>query len=143
MKESAFIMLLEQRQLEIIKKFQIGFKNMLKKTSAFSLLVAAIIIAPSAAFAGDSGTRQELNQSATSINNSRVDQGASQTSYQYRNNRAGSRYGNYNCPGNQQSQRSNQRLDQNGVAINDSVVSQRADQANLQRQVGAAQRYCR
>ncbi len=116
---------------------------MLKKTSAFSLLVAAIIIAPSAAFAGDSSTRQELNQSATSINNSRVNQGASQTSIQYRNNRAGSGYGGYNCPRNQQSQRSNQRLDQNGVAINDSVVSQRADQVNLQRQVGATQRYCR
>ncbi|MBW4479294.1 MAG: hypothetical protein KME54_21185 [Tolypothrix brevis GSE-NOS-MK-07-07A] len=116
---------------------------MLKKTYAFSLLAAAMIIAPSAAFAGDSGTRQELNQSATSINNSRVNQGASQTSYQYRSNRAGSRYGGYNCRPNQQSQRSNQRLDQNGVAINDSVVSQRADQTNLQRQVGAAQQYCR
>lgn len=116
---------------------------MLKKTYTFSLLAAAMIIAPSTAFAGDSGTRQELNQSATSINNSRVDQGASQTSYQYRSNGAGSRYGNKYCPGNQQSQRSNQRIDQNGVAINDSVVSQRADQTNLQRQVGAAQRYCR
>jgi septal ring factor EnvC (AmiA/AmiB activator) len=115
---------------------------MLKKTSVFSLLAAAMIIAPSAAFAGDSGTRQELNQSATSINNSRVDQAATQTSIQYRNNRAGSRYGS-NCPANQQSQRSNQRIDQNGVAINDSVVSQRANQANLQRQVGAGQRYCR
>ncbi|MCV3213734.1 hypothetical protein OGM63_09455 [Plectonema radiosum NIES-515] len=137
-------MLLEQRLMEITKKFQIGFKNMLKKTYAFTLLAAAMIIAPSAAFAGDSGTRQELNQSATSINNSRVNQGASQTSYQYRSNRAGSRYGGYNnCPGNQQSQGSNQRINQNGVAIDDSVVSQRADQTNLQRQVGAAQRYCR
>jgi septal ring factor EnvC (AmiA/AmiB activator) len=115
---------------------------MLKKTYAFSLLAAAMIIAPSAAFAGDSGTRQELNQSATSINNSRVDQGASQTSIQYRT-KPGSRYGNKYCGGNQQSQRSDQRIDQNGVAINDSVVSQRADQTNLQRQVGAVQRYCR
>jgi len=116
---------------------------MLKKTYAFSLLAAAMIIAPSAAFAGDSGTRQELNQSATSINNSRVNQGASQTSYQYRTNGAGSRYGNKYCQRNQPSQRSTQRLDQNGVAINDSVVSQRADQTSLQRQVGAAQGNCR
>ncbi len=115
---------------------------MFKKTYAFSLLAAAMFIAPSAAFAGDSGTRQELNQSAAAINNSRVDQQASQTSYQYRTNGAGSRYGNKYCRGNQQSQRSNQRIDQNGVAIDDSVVSQRADQRNLQRQVGAVQRYC-
>jgi len=115
---------------------------MLKKTSAFSLLAVVMIIAPSAAFAGESSTRQELNQSGTSINNSRVDQAASQTSIQYRTNGAGSRYGNKYCSGNQQSQRSNQRIDQNGVAINDSVVSQRANQTNLQRQVGAAQRYC-
>ncbi len=116
---------------------------MFKKTSVFSLLAVVMIVAPSAAFAGESSTRQELNQSGTSINNSRVDQGASQTSIQYRNNRAGSRYGGYNCRPNQQSQRSNQRLDQNGVAINDSVVTQRANQANLQRQVGAGQPYCR
>ena len=113
---------------------------MLKKTYAFSLLAAAMIIAPSAAFAGDSGTRQELNQSAAAINNSRVDQQANQTSYQY-TNRAGSRRSNY-CRGNQQSQGSYQRINQNGVAIDDSVVSQRADQRNLQRQVGAVQRYC-
>lgn len=114
---------------------------MLNKKYTFALLAAAMIIAPNAAFAGDSGTRQELNQSAAAINNSRVDQKASQTSYQY-TNRGNSRYGS-SCRGNQRSQGSTQRINQNGAAVDDSYVSQRAEQRNVQRQVGAVQPNCR
>lgn len=100
---------------------------MVKKTSTFGLLAAALIVMPTAAFA-DSSSQQELNQSATAVGyGSQVNQRANQTSTQYQN-RPGYIYHGYG------SQRSNQLINQNGVAIDGSRVDQNANQVNMQRQ---------
>ncbi len=97
---------------------------MVKKTYTLALLAAAVMIMPTAAFAGEAVTRQEINQNAAvSGENSRVNQQAHQKSVQQR---AGYR--------NSGSQNANQRIDQNGAAIDNSVVDQYASQNSEQRQ---------
>jgi hypothetical protein len=112
---------------------------MIKKISTLSLLVATLIIAPSAAFAGQ-GTTQETNQEATVIGSgSRVIQKGRQVSIQ-RQEKLGPR--NRRCGTDSQSQRSNQRIDQNAVAVDGGFVDQNADQVNIQRQLILGSRYC-
>jgi hypothetical protein len=97
---------------------------MVKKTYSLALLAAAVMIMPTAAFAGEAVTRQEINQNAAvSGENSRVNQQAHQKSVQQR---AG-----YPNSGRQNA---NQRIDQNGAAIDNSVVDQYASQNSEQRQ---------
>ena len=97
----------------------------MKRNLAFGLIAAAMIVAPSTAFAGDSASRQEINQSATAIGNgSSVNQQAKQTSIQ---EQRGSR------PGDRQ--RSNQLINQDGVAIDGGRVEQRATDFNRQEQI--------
>lgn len=113
---------------------------MIKKISTLGLLASALIIAPSAAFAGQ-GANQVTNQEATAIGTgSRVIQNSRQVSIQNqqrlgpRNRRCGAKHS--------QSQRSNQRIDQNAVAINGGVVEQDAEQVNIQRQLILGSRHC-
>jgi hypothetical protein len=109
---------------------------MVNKTYSFGLLAAALILVPSAAFAGDQGSQQELNQSATAVGSgSRVNQHADQTSIQYQN-QAGR-----GCNA-AQSQGSAQLINQNGLAVNGSLVDQRANQLNRQTQIAAGRRHC-
>jgi hypothetical protein len=104
---------------------------MFKKTYTFGLLAAALIIVPTAAFAGDQGSQQELDQSATAVGSgSRVNQHADQTSIQYQN-----RPGRYSGCNANQSQASSQLIHQNGLAVNGSLVDQRANQLNRQSQI--------
>jgi hypothetical protein len=108
---------------------------MLKKNLAFGLIAAAMIVAPGAAFAGDTSvSRQEINQSAAAIGNrSTVSQEAKQTSIQsQRGYRAGNR-----------SQRSNQVINQDGVAIDGGRVEQRATDFNRQEQIERNSRFHR
>ncbi len=96
----------------------------MNKNLAFGLIAAAMIVAPTTAFAGDSASRQEINQSATAIGNgSSVSQQAKQTSIQ---EQRGAR------PGDRQ--RSNQLINQDGVAIDGGRVEQRATDFNRQQQ---------
>ncbi len=112
---------------------------MIGKISTFGLLAAALIVAPSTAFAGQ-GTTQEINQEATAIGSgSRAVQNSRQISIQ-RQQRIGPRNGR--CNKDSQSQRSNQRIDQNAVAIDGSVVEQNAEQINIQRQLILGSRRC-
>jgi hypothetical protein len=105
----------------------------MKKYLAFGLIAAAMIVAPAAAFAGDSVSRQEINQSATAIGNgSSVNQQAKQTSIQ---EQRGSR------PGDRQ--RSNQLINQDGVAIDGGRVEQRATDFNRQQQFQRKSRFRR
>ncbi|WP_414581274.1 hypothetical protein [Scytonema sp. PCC 10023] len=97
---------------------------MVKKTYSLALLAAAVMIMPTAAFAGEAVTRQEINQNAAvGGENSRVNQKADQRSIQQR---AG-----YPNSGRQNA---NQRIDQNGAAFDNSVVDQYASQRSEQRQ---------
>ncbi|MEA5595227.1 hypothetical protein [Rivularia sp. UHCC 0363] len=112
---------------------------MIKKISTLGLLAAALMIAPNAAFAGQT-TTQEANQESTVIGSgSRVIQNGRQVSIQRQDN-LGPR--NRRCGVDSQSQQSNQRIDQNAVAINGGVVNQNADQVNIQRQLILGSRYC-
>lgn len=97
---------------------------MVKKTLTLGLLVAAVMVIPTVAFAGEAVTKQEINQNATVAGeNSRVNQKADQRSMQQR-------------AGNPNSGRQNarQRIDQNGAAIDNSVVDQYASQKSEQLQ---------
>ena len=105
----------------------------MKKYLAFGLIAAAMIVAPATAFAGDSVSRQEINQSATAIGNgSSVNQQAKQTSIQ---EQRGSR------PSDRQ--RSNQLINQDGVAIDGGRVEQRATDFNRQQQFQKNSRFRR
>jgi hypothetical protein len=110
------------------------------KRYTFALLATALIIAPTAANAGE-GSRQELNQSATAIGHgSRVSQRVNQTSIQQRTG-LGNTFGcKYRM--RYQSQQSNQLANQNGVAIDGGVVEQNAEQLNIQSQIEAKHRFC-
>jgi hypothetical protein len=99
---------------------------MIKKTYTFGIVAAALLIAPTAAFA-DQSSQQELNQNATAVGQSTVNQRANQTSVQYQN-RFGHHYGG------SQSQDSRQLINQNGYASDGSLVNQNANQVNLQHQ---------
>ncbi len=102
---------------------------MVKKTYAFGILATALIIAPTAAFAGDQSSQQDLNQNATAVGyGSQVHQQANQTSIQYQNR-------HHSGYGSNQSQRSGQVINQNGVATDGSLVDQNANQVNIQRQI--------
>lgn len=104
---------------------------MVKKTYTFGLLAAALIMVPSAAFA-QSGTQQELNQSATAVGyGSRVNQRANETSIQ-RQTRVGNHYG---CGWDPQSQGSSQLANQNGTAFDGGHVDQRANLISRQTQI--------
>jgi Ni/Co efflux regulator RcnB len=107
--------------------------NKMKKNLVFGLIAAAMIVAPAAAKAGDSASRQEINQTATAIGNgSSVNQQAKQTSIQeQRNSRSGDR------------QRSNQVINQDGVAIDGGRVEQRANDFNHQQQIQRKSRFHR
>lgn len=107
----------------------------MKKNLVFGLIAAAMIVAPTAAFAGDSSvTRQEINQTATAIGNgSSVNQQAKQTSIQ---EQRGSRTGN-------RIQRANQLINQDGVAIDGGRVEQRATDFNRQQQIQRNSRFRR
>ena len=115
---------------------------MIKKISTLGLLATALIIAPSAAFAGQ-GANQVTNQEATAIGSgSRVIQNSRQVSIQNQQ-RLGPR--NRQCGAgarHSQSQRSNQRVTQNAVAVNGGVVEQNAEHVNMQRQLILGSRYC-
>ena len=104
---------------------------MVKKTYTFGLLAAALIMVPTAAFA-QSGTQQELNQSATAVGyGSRVNQRANETSIQ-RQTRVGNHYG---CGWDTQSQGSSQLANQNGTAFDGGHVDQRANLISRQTQI--------
>ena len=115
---------------------------MIKKISTLGLLAATLMVAPSAAFAGQ-GANQVVNQEATAIGSgSRVIQNGRQVSIQrqQRIGKMGPR--NRRCGKDSQSQQSNQRIEQNGVAVDGSVVQQDAEQVNIQRQLLMGSRYC-
>lgn len=112
---------------------------MIKKISTLGLLAAAFIIAPNAAFAGQSAT-QETNQVVTVVGSgSRSIQRANQVTIQ-RQNRFGRR--NRRCGVDSQSQRSNQRIDQNALVADGGYSQQNANQRNIQRQLILGSRYC-
>ncbi|KAB8330201.1 hypothetical protein SD80_030815 [Scytonema tolypothrichoides VB-61278] len=97
---------------------------MVKKTLTLSLLVAAVMVIPTVAFAGEAVTKQEINQNATVGGvNSQVNQKAEQRSIQQR---AG-----YPNSGRQNAR---QRIDQNGAALDNSSVDQYASQKSEQLQ---------
>ena len=105
----------------------------MKNISSFGLLAAAMMIAPTAAFAGQT-SHQELNQNASAVGYSQVNQHANQVNLQQQ-----SRLGHgHRCQSRPQSQHSTQILNQNGAAIDGSLVSQQANQFNRQSQL----RYC-
>ena len=109
---------------------------MVKKTSTFGLLAAALIMVPTTAFA-ESSTQQELNQSATAAGyGSRVNQRANETSIQ-RQTRVGNHYG---CGWDPQSQGSSQLANQNGTAFDGGHVDQRADLISRQTQIAVGRR---
>ncbi|NWF58953.1 MAG: hypothetical protein HXY43_06500 [Fischerella sp.] len=106
---------------------------MVKKTYVFALLATALIVAPTAAFADDQGTRQEINQDAAAVGRgSQVNQRANQRSIQTQTGQ-NSLYGN--CRPGSQSQRSDQLINQSGVAVDGGRVDQNANQESLQRQI--------
>ncbi|NJM70694.1 MAG: hypothetical protein HC862_10935 [Scytonema sp. RU_4_4] len=110
---------------------------MVKKTFTLGLLAAAVMVMPTVAFAGETVTKQEINQNASvGGENSRVNQKADQRSIQQR---AG-----YPNSGRQNT---NQRIDQNGAAIDNSTVdqyaSQKSEQLQRNRQQNRGSRYHR
>ncbi|QDL08705.1 hypothetical protein DP113_13060 [Brasilonema octagenarum UFV-E1] len=97
---------------------------MVKKTLTLGLLVAAVMVIPTVAFAGEAVTRQEINQNSTvGGENSRVNQAADQYSIQQKTGHP--RSGRQNA---------NQRIDQNGAARDNSNVDQYASQKSEQLQ---------
>ncbi|KST68488.1 hypothetical protein [Mastigocoleus testarum] len=100
---------------------------MLKKAYIFSLLAASLILMPTVAFA-EQEVIQEINQSGTASDNSRVRLRGYQRSTQ-RQSRKGRR-----CASDRQDQFSRQRINQRGVAEDDSTVEQNARQISDQRQ---------
>ncbi|MDF5727109.1 MAG: hypothetical protein PUP92_03510 [Rhizonema sp. PD38] len=99
----------------------------MKKIYSFGLLAAAMMIAPTAAFANQT-SQQELNQNASAVGYSQVNQQANQVNLQqqYRQGH------HYSCGWSPQSQHSTQVVNQNGAAIDGSRVDQHADQSNRQ-----------
>lgn len=97
---------------------------MVKKTLTLGLLVAAVMVIPTVAFAGEAVTKQDINQNATvGGENSRVNQAADQYSIQQKTG--------YPRSGRQNTK---QRIDQNGAAYDNSSVDQHASQKSEQLQ---------
>ncbi|ARV59345.1 hypothetical protein BZZ01_12535 [Nostocales cyanobacterium HT-58-2] len=96
---------------------------MVNKTYTLGLLAAAVMVMPTAAFAGEAVIQQEINQNATVGDNSRVNQKADQRATQER-----ARVG-YPNSGRQNAR---QQIDQNGAAFDNSVVDQLATQKSEQ-----------
>jgi hypothetical protein len=123
---------------------------MLKKTCAFSLLAAALIITPGAAFAQQSQSNVQITeQEGAAINGSTNAQTSTSTNVQQQIQRAnqlgnryqrGGYYSPYYCRGGSsaQSQGSVQRTSQNGAAIDGSTNGQDSTTRNNQRQILAA-----
>ncbi len=122
---------------------------MLKKSLAFGLLAATLMVAPGAAFAGDSqsATNDQLtDQSGAALDGSVNTQNSVIRSRQIQNSVTGrgrSRRG-YRCPGKKtQSASSTQTTAQSGVAENYSTNAQKTDTVSSQVQRIRTRALCR
>jgi hypothetical protein len=123
-------------------------KNMFKKACAFGLLAGALIIAPSAAFAGQGQSNvQVTEQDGAAINGSTNAQTSTSVNVQQQIQRANKKAGIYrrgyyspSCRGgvSAQSQGSSQVTRQSGAAIDGSVNAQDSSTQNSQRQILAS-----
>ena len=118
---------------------------MLNKSIAFGLLAAGLMIAPTAAFAGQQSQNvdQYTEQNGAAVNGSSTVQTSTTNSSQVQNartnrpvNRYGNRYGNtYGRPGKvNQDQGAKQTTVQNGAATDGSYTDQDSRTRNNQRQ---------
>ncbi|MGI2903570.1 hypothetical protein [Tolypothrix sp. VBCCA 56010] len=111
------------------------------KNLTFSILAAAIAIAPGAAFAGQSQSNVQITQQeGVAIDGSTNAQSSTSTNVQQQIQKAGRRSGYYSpyyCRGgsNAQAQASRQVTHQNGAAIGGSVNAQDSVTTSNQRQV--------
>jgi hypothetical protein len=117
---------------------------MLKKV-AFGILAAALVVAPGAAFAGQSQSNvQVTEQNGTAINGSTNAQSSTSTNVQQQIQRANKKAGGYyNSPAcrrrvSAQAQGSTQVTRQSGAAIDGSVNAQDSVTTSNQRQMLAA-----
>ena len=130
---------------------------MLKKSLAFGLLAAGLMVAPGAALADSQSqnNNQQTVQKGTAVHGSTNAQSSEsmsiQEQMQKRRDRIGKggRYGRYPRPSycgsgyNRQSQNSSQGTAQIGEAIDGSVNAQSGTTINDQKQAAAAKRACR
>ena len=126
---------------------------MFKKSLAFGLLAAGLMIAPTAAFAGQSQSNQQsIEQNGAASDGSTNAQSAQNISNQVQSQvrRANSgyhphRYGYQgSCPSgySSQDQNSGQGITQNGAASNGSTNAQDGSNHSNQVQVARSQRHC-
>lgn len=116
---------------------------MIGKTYTFGFLAAALIIAPTAAFAQPGQSNEQiLNQTATVYgNNNIVNQQGAQLSNQAQFKKGNSPL----CNAGNQSQQNSQVINQEAIVLGSgNIVGQNANQQNIQRQLNAAKSYfCR
>lgn len=110
---------------------------MLKKTVAFSLLAAAIVLIPTTVFAGEQYSEQVTVQEGAAMNNGTNIQRNTNvsTQRQYKGTNVNGRYGTCRNSSSTQEQRSIQDSMQTGSAINSSRNTQNNNNVSTQRQV--------
>ncbi|MDJ0796610.1 MAG: hypothetical protein QNJ51_07190 [Calothrix sp. MO_167.B12] len=124
---------------------------MLKKSLAFGLLAASLMVAPGAAFAGDTQTQvndQLTDQSGAALDGSVNVQNSVTRSRQIQKSvtgrgRRGYRYGCSRTGKQTQSQASTQTTGQSGVAANSSTNTQRTGTISRQVQTIRTRALCR
>ena len=126
---------------------------MFKKSVAFGLLAAGLMIAPTAAFAGQSQSNQQsIEQNGAASDGSTNAQSAQNISNQVQSQihraNAGHHYPSYGHPSycgsgsSYQDQNSGQGITQNGAASNGSTNAQDGSNHSNQVQVARSQRHC-
>ncbi|MBF2017487.1 MAG: hypothetical protein IGS23_20220 [Rivularia sp. T60_A2020_040] len=127
---------------------------MLKKSLAFGLLAAGLMVAPGAAFADSQSQNSNQNtvQNGTAINGSTNAQSSESLNIQEQIQKTRDSIGrgrHYGRPGycapsySGQSQNSSQGTSQNGAAVDGSVNGQSSSSVNDQKQVANNTRACR
>jgi hypothetical protein len=122
---------------------------MFKKSIAFGLLAATLMVAPGAAFADQNQSNdQYTEQNGAALDGSINSQNSVSTNRQSQNKNSSEyrgRYGRYYSCGNDgdQNQDSRQTTVQNGVAENGSINSQNSRTDSSQRQNNFNSRFCR
>ena len=125
---------------------------MFKKSLAFGLLAAGLMIAPTAAFAGSQsqGNQQSIQQNGAASDGSTNAQSGQNISNQVQSqirkvHKNAGIYGYHNyCPSgsSSQAQNSGQGITQNGAASNGSTNAQNGSNHSNQVQVARTQRHC-
>jgi hypothetical protein len=122
---------------------------MLKKSLAFGLLAAGLLIAPTTAFAAEQSQSQEnvqiTDQNGAAVNRSVNSQSGDSVNIQQqilKQNRYGGR--SYVCakPSTDQAQRSTQVTGQNGAVVDSSVNAQASSTSSAQNQVALGNTGC-